>query len=271
MYLHPKAGSECEQHGLTRRDFKVSFSLQVMKAVAFAYLELCYGGAARVTAPQRCSKQPIQFHTQPVAGRAALGSCAFPPKGAPVHQQLPQWICQPPAQPSAPECTPMDCCTAPGSPLGRMAGAAFCPTFPGNYSGTLLPESGSLGLGGDRGKSLGQDDSFASGLVQFGDLSMAAARSEQATSADTADEQFWRGAGSGMDSNPGSQGVSAAGLDAVQATPLDECPFGAEGSRAMMSPVKRKALAAPREESEAEAMQADKMPRYSSCRRLRFC
>ncbi|KAK9901614.1 hypothetical protein WJX75_004886 [Coccomyxa subellipsoidea] len=51
---------------------------EVMKAVAFAYLELCYGGAARVTAPQRRSKQPIQFHTQPVAGRAALGLEVLP-------------------------------------------------------------------------------------------------------------------------------------------------------------------------------------------------
>lgn len=45
---------------------------------------------------------------------------------------------------------------------------------------------------------------------------------------------------------------------------------GSEGSRMMMSPPKRKAPAAPREESEAEAMQLDKMPRFDSCRRLRF-
>ena len=58
-----------------------------MKAVAFAYLELCYGGPSRCTAPRRHSKQARMldaFDSMFAPASDSEASCA--PDGAPVDR-----------------------------------------------------------------------------------------------------------------------------------------------------------------------------------------
>lgn len=160
----------------------------------------------------------------------------------------------------------MDCCTAPPSPTAR-SGSSFEVDLPNVLGTSLLPPSATC-----EGTSASQHASShcEAGLSVHHLLqSMAAAASSASADA----------SGSGLGCLPEGPTVSACGsqkkasarlgTEGVFAAPhAAQC--GVEGSHMMMSPPKRKAPAAPREESEAQAMQLDKMPRFSSCRRLRF-
>ncbi|BDA42287.1 probable Kelch-like protein 6 at N-terminal half [Coccomyxa sp. Obi] len=245
---------------------------EVMKAVAFAYLELCYGGPSRCMAARRHSKRAcMQPASQSMSAVASGSEASCAPDGAPVHRHLPPWGCQS----RAPECMPMDCCTTPPSPTARTGPPLE--TDRRNVSGaSSSPPSATCGE-----PSASQHISShweaclpAPYLLQSCEPGAAAAFSAQMASADAS--------GSGLGSSPagriasgcGSQkNVSARlGTEGVFAEPLQAhaAQYGIEASSMMMSPPKRKAPAAPREESEAEAMQLDKMPRLDSCRRLRF-
>ncbi len=182
-------------------------------------------------------------------------------------RHLPLWGFQ-----LAPLCMPMDCCTIPSSPTART-GPPLQPDSPNVSEASLSSPSAVCEEhpASQPARNHCEADQSAPQLLQ---PVTAAASLAQTASPDTSETGLGCSLGGPISSGCSSQQELSAklGAEGVSAEPhqAHAAQEGIEGSHMIMSPPKRKAPAAPREEPEAEAMQHDKMPRFNSCRRLSF-